>query len=196
MVSSIVLAAGMSTRMGKQNKLLLKINRNTIIKETINNILASNVVNCTLVLGHEHELLIKELYKLKINIVVNKDYKKGMGASVRAGINSLGKETKAVMICLGDMPLIKTSTYNKLILSIKNYDHKRIILPLYNSVRGNPVIFSHHYFKELKELNGDTGAKDIINNNKKFLINVNIKDSGIISDFDTNNDYNNYINEL
>ena len=166
MISSIILGAGMSKRMGSQNKLLLKINNNTILRETIKNIIASNVTNCTVILGHDSNKILSEIDSLNINIVINKYYKEGLSSSIRAGVNNLKQNTKAVMICLGDMPLIKTSTYNQLLSSFEKVNEKKILVPFYKELKGNPIIFSHHYFSQLIKLKGDCGAKNIINQNR------------------------------
>ena len=117
-----------------------------------------------------------------------------MSSSIREGVKSLKQNTKAVMICLGDMPLIKTSTYNQLLANFYIDNTKKILVPFYNNLRGNPIIFSHHYFNQLSKLTGDYGAKEIINKNKDFAINVNVEDKGIAYDFDTKKDYYDYLN--
>ena len=196
MIEAIILAAGMSKRMGKKNKLLLKINEHIILKQTVVNIINADITNCILVLGYEYKKILPELKDLKVNTIINDDYKEGMASSIRKGVKNLHTDTKGVMVCLADMPLIKSSTYNKMISIFNKNDSKRIILPLYNNIRGNPIIFSHHYFDELIKLEGDFGAKKLIVHNEKHTYRINLMDKGIISDFDNIEQYYSYISKI
>lgn len=196
MIEAIILAAGMSRRMGKKNKLLLKIKENTILEQTALNITNAKVFSCILVLGYEYKKILSELEQLKISTVINNDYQEGMASSIRKGIENLQADTTGVILCLADMPLIKTSTYNKMIAYFNRNDGKRILLPFYKNTRGNPIMFSHHYFNELTELKGDLGARELIVRNKKYVYEINIMDKGIISDIDTIDEYYSCINKV
>ena len=91
------------------------------------------------------------------------------------------------MICLGDMPKISTEIYNFLIKSFINSYVKNkplIIIPTYQGNYGNPIIFSKYFFSELKKLNGDKGAKDLIKSNLQYTKLVNISKKSILEDID------------
>lgn len=186
MIHAIVLGAGMSKRMGNKNKLMIKLKKDTILKKTIKNILSSNINGCTVVLGYEYKLALNDLRELNIDTVINKYYKEGLSSSIKAGIRRIKANRRAVMICLGDMPFIKTATYNQLIENfIKGKTKKKIVIPYYKNLKGNPIIFSHHFFCSLKSLKGDYGAKQLVADNKNFSLNITVEDRGVVSDIDT-----------
>lgn len=194
MIHSIVLGAGMSKRMGNENKLMIKLKKDTILKKTVKNILASNINSCTIVLGYEYKLALNDLRELNIDTVINKYYKEGLSSSINAGIRRMKTNTRAVMICLGDMPFVKTATYNQLIENfINGKTKKKIVIPYYKNLKGNPIIFSHHFFSSLKSLKGDYGAKQLIADNKNFSLNITVEDRGVVSDIDTKVDLKLYL---
>src|SRR4051794_15668363 len=109
MLSAIVLAAGLSQRMGNINKLLLKDKGKTIIETTLENILASQVSEIIVVTGYEAENVKKAVKHLPVNIIYNENYAKGMTTSIHCGIER-AKES-GYMICLGDMFTIAAEEY-------------------------------------------------------------------------------------
>src|SRR4051812_43563463 len=104
MLSAIVLAAGLSQRMGNINKLLLKYNGKTIIETTLENILASEVDEVIVVTGYEDEKVKDVMKLLPVTITYNEDYAKGMTTSIQCGIE--GAKESGYMICLADMFMI------------------------------------------------------------------------------------------
>ena len=186
-ISCLVLAAGLSSRMIVGNKLLLKIKNLTIVEKTIKNLYNSNIDNIFVILGHQSNLLSKVLKNFKIPLIINESYKDGISSSIKKGVSLIDNRSNGVMICLADMPKITSNTYNILIEKFKkfyNITTPLIILPEYNSITGNPVILSNHFFSELKEISGDIGAKYLIKENKRYIKKVNISESYILEDID------------
>ena len=142
MVIAIVLAAGLSRRMGEVNKLLLPFGEKTILETTLDNILSSNIEVVLIVIGHEAPQVKKVLddylrrdseSRRKFFIVENPDYEKGMTTSIQAGVKASQNISPTLhnsqpstthnsqlithnpinyMICLSDMPLISTDEYS------------------------------------------------------------------------------------
>ncbi|MAH89574.1 MAG: hypothetical protein CMJ06_06025 [Pelagibacterales bacterium] len=191
-VSCLLLAAGLSSRMIIGNKLLLKINKITIIEITIENLILSNIDNLYVILGHQSNLFTKILKKFNVPLILNKSYKEGMSSSIKKGIQTIDSKSNGVMICLADMPKIKTNTYNALIKKFKIFYNKKnrlIVVPEHNGENGNPVIFSNHFFSYLENITGDKGAKVLIAKNKKYIKKVNILDDSILKDVDNKKMY-------
>ena len=95
------------------------------------------------------------------------------------------------------MPDVNQNIYNKLIKTRYNYNKKlipkkkkEIIIPILDEKEGNPILFSKFMKKEIMNIDGDIGAKNIIEKNKDKILYVPIKSSGIILDFDTKEDFN------
>ena len=86
------------------------------------------------------------------------------------------------------MPSINYKTYNLLIKFKKN---KKAIIPMFKGQKGNPVLFPKSFEKKLLSIQGDFGAKKILEINKKEVLNLEINDPGIIKDLDIPKDFNN-----
>ena len=193
MISAILLAAGQSTRMNGENKLVKQIKGVPLIQHTVKNILLSSVNEIIIVTGFENELVEKTIgVNKKIKFILNNNYKDGISSSIKKGIKNFLKKSEAFFICLGDMPMVNQSIYNKLIKSRYNYnkkkkplDKKEIIVPTYSDQIGNPVLFSKFMKDKIMQIDGDVGAKKIIELNKKNILNIPFKSKGVILDFDT-----------
>jgi len=129
-ISAIITAAGKNSRMEKdqirnnlpiKNKLLLPLNNKTIIENTIDNVLSSNLDECIIVLGHfanEIEKIILNKDDKRIQIIKNNPIKVGLSKSLLNGIN---KSNSEIVLCVaGDQPLISKSTYNNILNYILN----------------------------------------------------------------------------
>ena len=189
-ISAIILAAGKSSRMGKNNKLCLIWKNKPIIAHVIETVIDSNVDEVILVTGHESYLFEKYSKIYQIKITKNLNFEHGMMSSINSGIKTLSKNVDAWMICLGDQPRIKSYELNKIIQKFKeNWTNKDLIaLPISEGIRRNPVIFSNTFKERFYNHDGE-GAKEIIKNSKSDIIEVPILKSKIFDDVDNINDY-------
>ena len=188
MISAILLAAGQSKRMVGENKLTKKIRGIPLIKHSVKNILASSVDELIVVLGYQKEIIEKLIDKNeKIKFVFNNNFESGMASSIKTGLNNLSEKTEAFFICLGDMPMINQDVYNQLIRSRNN---KEIIVPTYKGQQGNPILFSKSMKSIIISIEGDIGAKKILEQNKDKILKVKIDDINITKDFNTKDNFN------
>jgi len=187
MISAILLAAGESKRMIDENKLCKKFKNIPLINHSIKNILLSNIDELIIVLGYEKKLINKLVKKNnKIKIIYNKNFENGMASSIKVGLNHLSKKTESFFICLADMPMINKEIYNQL---ISQRNKKDIIVPTYNDIQGNPVLFSKSMKSSIMSVKGDLGAKKILEQNKDKILKLKINDVNITKDFNTKNDF-------
>ena len=98
----------------------------------------------------------------------------------------MSEKTEYFFICLADMPNINKKIYNSLINSRKNYP---IIIPTYKGQRGNPVLFDKSMKKIITNVEGDFGAKKIINMYEKKIFAFETNDQSIIQDFNTQENF-------
>jgi molybdenum cofactor cytidylyltransferase len=188
MISAIILAAGLSKRMKLGNKLLLEKNNVPIIKTTLERVAASKVNEVIVVLGKDPSLIKNKVNDKRVKCVTNIDYRNGISSSIKKGLKKVNKNNIGAMICLADMPLIKTGTYNQIINSYYQNNRKNII-PYFEHIRGNPVLFDKLYFKDLMEIEGDEGARVLIKKHPEIFFNLTVLDQGIIKDIDDANQY-------
>ena len=119
MISAILLAAGQSKRISKENKLIKKFKDIPLINHILKSLIKSKVNKIIIVLGHDRNKVKKILLKnKKITFVINKNYKKGMSSSIKFGLRKITKSSKGFMIIQSDMPFIKSSHINKIYTSL------------------------------------------------------------------------------
>ena len=190
MISAIVLAAGLSSRIKKYNKLLLRYKKKKLIEHTLQNILESNIEYVIVVMGNDQNKIKKMIpYQHNIKTIYNRNYKSGMASSIKAGLKYLPKESSHFFIVLADMPEVKKKHYNTMILATKK--NKQVpVVPYVNSQQANPVLFSKNFIQKLKSLRGDKGAKKILQNETK--IKVIFKDKALMKDLDSLDDFKQY----
>jgi len=182
MLSSILLAAGESKRMGRF-KQLMPWGQSTMIEQTLDNLLSSEVDEVIVVVGHKAEEVKKVLSDKSVRIVINPNYKQGMSTSVIAGLNQVDSQAKAVLLAFGDQPLIDYQTINTLI-GVFRSNNKGIAIPTYQGSRGHPVIFDLKYRQKLQELKGDIGGRQIISNHSEDVLEVAVNCEGVCIDYD------------
>jgi len=197
MISAIILAAGLSSRMNGENKLTKKINGIPLISHTIKNILGSAVDEIVIVVGYEEDILKSLIEKnKKIKIIYNKNYNSGIASSIKIGLKNISTKTEAFFISLGDMPNVNQNIYNKLIKVRDKYNKKlkikykkEIIIPTYQGKNGNPILFSKYMKKKIMKIEGDAGAKSLVELNMNKILKVPFKNDAIILDFDKPEDF-------
>ncbi len=161
MIAAIVLAAGASSRFGEQ-KLLLPLEGEPIIRRTVENVLASQVQQVVVVLGREADAVRDALAGLAVRCIVNPSYRDGMSTSLRAGVMALPPGTRATLVVLGDQPDITPAILDRLI-TMHHELGKPIAVPVYvEGTRGNPVLFDASVFPELLAVSGDQGSREVI----------------------------------
>ena len=190
-VAVILLAAGSSRRMGKENKLLLPYHDRPMIQHQLEEIQRSSLTNFTVVLGHDAEN-VSETLPSTVKTVFNANHLSGMTSSIQAGIQAVKENVKGYMICLSDMPLLTAKDYTDIVeFFLKNIEKypRLIVQPVYQQHRGHPVIFSSYYQKELLEHTDPEGCRKVIRNNKKEVRQLDMLQPNILKDIDTIEDY-------
>jgi len=197
MVDAIILAAGLSKRMGKQNKLLLPVNGKSLIEHTVDTVLKSEIHNTIVVTGYESSKIIDVLANRKVKIVHNEFFKKGITSSIKAGVNACDPHTRGIMICLSDMPFINYKNLNTLLsdfLKEKEIDNQTIKVPVINEQHGNPVIFSSFYKKIILSNPYTEGCKAIVTKYREHVKYTKFNNPKTFYDIDTKGDYERYCN--
>jgi len=186
MIAGVVLAAGLSRRMG-QAKLLMKVGGRAIIRYVVESVLAGGVDSVWVVTGPDVEPIEAALAGIEMQIAVNPAPEEGQAGSVRTGIAALPPSVDAALIALGDQPLLAPSIIPAL-LAARRTSPKLIVAPRYRDGQGNPVVFKREIFPELLRLTGDQGARPIIQKEPTRVEWVEL-DLPMPPDVDTPDDY-------
>jgi molybdenum cofactor cytidylyltransferase len=194
-ITAIVLAAGLSRRMGNENKLLLPFGASRILTTTLANILSAKIGETLVVVGHEAQNVQATLATwrdLKVALLTNNHYEKGMTTSIQTGVAAADAESLGYMICLSDMPFITPSDYAFLVdafLKILKTDPQAIVQPIFKGKRGNPTIFSSFYKKHILELTYTEGCKPIVQAHAAHVYAVEMPTDAVLRDIDFRADY-------
>jgi len=184
---AIVLAAGLSTRMGTQ-KLLLPYEGKTIIEQVVDNILDAGIRNIKVVLGSNGAEISQALKLLPVDLVKNENFQQGMHTSVIAGVKSLPLNARAVLVFLGDQPFIPSPVTQKVVEGWKTVG-KGIVIPLFEGRRGHPPLYDMKYRNELSNLDTAKGLRSVAQNFPEDIYEVETSCPEIVRDIDTKNDY-------
>ena len=186
-VAGVVLAAGMSSRMGEENKLVKVWNDRPLVRHVVDACAQSQLDRFVVVTGHQqHE--VEACLPSDVALIQNHEYEQGMAGSIRAGIYRL-QGLAAVMVLLGDMPMVEPDHINAMINAFRERDETDAIVVATNEGKwGNPVLFGTAYFGRLKMLDGDRGARALLEENQEHIVPVEIGQAAA-RDFDTKADF-------
>ena len=181
-VSGIILAAGLSSRMKGSNKLTTNWHGKPLVYHVAKAALGSQLEKVVAVTGHHAEAVEAALPDGCL-IAWNGDYAEGMAGSIRCGQYRM-QGYGPVLILLGDMPLVTSAHIDSMIAAFEDGTDDTIIVATANGVFGNPVLFGGSHFVALKLLEGDSGARSIVDANRSTVVEVEIG-AAARRDFDT-----------
>jgi CTP:molybdopterin cytidylyltransferase MocA len=107
-----------------------------------------------------------------------------MGHSLAAGIRQVAAQWAFACVALADMPFIEPRTLQELWRSFQTGPADCIVQPEFQGKPGHPVIFPRACFSFLVQLTGDHGARALLQDNSRMLIQVEVADQGVIKDVD------------
>jgi molybdenum cofactor cytidylyltransferase len=147
--SAVVLAAGESSRMGGPNKLLLTLGDEPVVRRCVRTVLAAGVQESVVVTGHQGREVMRAVADLPVTVQPNLRYEDGQMRSVAAGVAALALATDAILVCLGDMPLLEAKDLRELMDAFEAHPECSIVIPRHQGVRGNPIAFAAAYAPEV-----------------------------------------------
>lgn len=185
MIAGIVLAAGFARRMGRQ-KLLLDLRGKPVVRWSVEAILP-HVGDAVVVTGQDDDRVRAALDGLPVRFAVNPRPQSGQGSSIAVGMAALKPWTAAVLIALGDQPRLPEGVIAAL-LRTREQTGQPIVAPVYRGVQGTPVLFAAEIFGELAALDGDAGARSVVQRRPQRVARVDV-DAPMPLDVDTPEDY-------
>ncbi len=183
-ISAVVLAAGLSSRMGDKQKLVLSYQGKPLLEHMLTALeeahLSGKVVAVT---GHESEAVRDVCSSYNVEVAHNEHFNDGLASSIKVGVQASEGGSDGILICHGDMPHINKD-HIQAICDTFHHSSDKIIVPSFKGCQGNPVLWPKSYFSKLKSLKGDKGAKAILQENSDAIIWVNFDDKAIVFDVD------------
>jgi len=190
MVSAVVLAAGQSKRMGEKKE-LLPVGGEPMIARVMDALLRSEKIDeIVVVLGARADavgLALSGISDERVEFVGNARYAEGMGTSLAQGARACSWGTETILVVLGDAPFVRTEDVERLIEAAG--EGARIVVPVSAGRRGHPVVFDGTYREALESLDGDAGARAILERESGVVREIEIDDEWFLVDIDTRDDY-------
>ena len=194
-IGGVLLAAGMSRRMGDENKLLAEIDGAPMVRHVAEAMVKGGIRELVVVTGHEADAVTAALLDLEapgmvLRFVHNADFVGGQAGSVATGVSALANDLSGALIALGDMPFVSADLVAEMIQDHSGLgDHEmRISFPVYEGRRGNPVLWGRGFFEALAGLSGDIGGRRILAENPAAVNSISWTDDSIHNDIDTGDD--------
>jgi molybdenum cofactor cytidylyltransferase len=159
-VAGVVLAAGLSNRMGT-NKMLLEVGGRTLVRRAVSTATSAGLDPVLVVVGHESEHVRAEIAELPCTAVLNAEYASGMNTSLRAGVAAVPDDAAAAVVLLGDMPLVDACMVRALIDAFRQLGAP-LVLSKYGDVVAPPIVYGRSLFPELRALAADACGKSVV----------------------------------
>jgi len=186
-IVGIVLAAGLSKRMGAV-KSLLQWGDSPLLERVIAHAFRSKLDGLVVVLGYEAEKICKGVDFGGAEVIINNDYRSGQSSSLQAGLGALAGDTEGAMFLLGDQPFITHEVIDRLI-SVFHERQSPLLIPTFHGKRGNPILMHRSLFNMVAYITGDVGARVLFAGLRDRIQEVAVPDPGILVDIDTIEQY-------
>ncbi|HEX8919322.1 MAG TPA: nucleotidyltransferase family protein [Chloroflexota bacterium] len=183
-IAGLVLASGMSRRYGSSNKLLVQLEGETVIARTVGAYLNSGLDRVVVVIGYQARKVSSALSALPVDIVLNRRYKEGQSRALVAGISALASSTDAVIIGVGDQPLLESHVISRIADTYRSTG-KRLVAARYLGKRGNPALFDRTLFPELLTVEGDVGGRPVLERHRDEIEWIDFTDARLALDIDS-----------
>lgn len=183
-IYAVILAAGRSSRMGGPNKLLAMFGDKPLVRLTADRAVASRVAGTIVVTGHQEERVRAALGDLQTVSVSNPDFATGLASSLKAGIAALPADAAGALILLGDMPGVASGDIDRLVTAFQASGGASVVRATHQGKRGNPVLLPRALFPAVATLEGDTGARHLVEAEGLAVVDVEIGEGASI-DVDT-----------
>ncbi|MCO6385465.1 NTP transferase domain-containing protein [Aliihoeflea sp. 40Bstr573] len=161
-VHAAILAAGRSSRMHGPNKLLAEFDGEPLIRRVAEAVTNSSVDATHVVLGHQRDRVASALGGLDLAMVENPEYADGLSTSLKAAERALPPEVNGLLVVLGDMPGVTAKAIDAMLEAFAGAGGQAIIRATDAGKRGNPVLLPRALFAQIERIEGDTGARHLV----------------------------------
>jgi molybdenum cofactor cytidylyltransferase len=169
-VAGVLLAAGTSSRMGR-NKLFLPLGGISVLRRAVAAARGAGLDPVLVVLGHESDRALAELQGLPCTPVINEEYARGMNTSVRAGISAVPDDASAAVVMLADMPFVTAGMVRGLMERYRSSETP-LVVSTYGDVLAPPILYGRALFPELRALDDDGCGKQVVKAHREEAVEV------------------------
>ncbi len=164
-VAGILLAAGTSSRMGR-NKMLFELEGESVLRRAVRRALAGGLSPLVVVLGHESEQSARELDGLPCQWTLNPLYEQGINSSLKAGVRAVQNlAAKAALVMLADMPFVTSEMIAAMIARYRE-STAPLVISDYEGVNAPPMVYDQSLFAELLTMEGEGCGRQVVRRHK------------------------------
>ena len=186
--SAIILAAGLSQRMGTINKLLIPIDGKPMVRRTVEQYIAAGIHQIIVVVGHQQDRIRAALTGLNIKIIFNEMFRDGQITSIRCGLAAISPQSQAVLVGLSDQPLLTANDIQQLLQAFFQQSSKSILVPYHHNVRGNPIVLSTEQALSVDRDGVRLGCRKLIDKHPEKVFCFEARHNHYTYDLDTTTD--------
>jgi molybdenum cofactor cytidylyltransferase len=166
-IAAIILAAGASSRFraasgGDSSKLVAPLVGKAVVRHVADAALASSARPIVVVTGHDRDAVESALAGLAVQFVHNAHYADGLASSLKTGVAALPGDVLGALVLLGDMPALTPALIDRLVAAFRPRPEALAAVPMADGRRGNPVLLARALFPAIGGLNGDEGARKLL----------------------------------
>ena len=183
-VVAVILAAGLSTRMAPQNKLLLDFGGEPLVRRLAREALSSKAAKVFIVVGHDRWNVRKAIAGLPVTTVENPDYTESQMTSVRAGVLA-APEAAGYLIIPGDMPLLTGADFDRLVARFDELGGEKAVVPFDETERGNPIVIPGWSREEMYRRGINFGCRNLLINFPELVSPFRTAEPQFFQDCDT-----------
>jgi molybdenum cofactor cytidylyltransferase len=188
MISTVILAAGASRRMGEP-KLNLPWGNTTVLGQVISKFIQAGVEDIVIAAGDVPITGLSESLKVAVRFVgVPNNHQAGMLLSLQTGLAELKPDSRAAFIALGDQPQIEADVIQAMLREYAQ-NHSPILIPSINLRRGHPWLLDHSLWPELVALDTSKTLRHFLNQHEHLIRYLVVQTESILQDLDTPSDY-------
>jgi molybdenum cofactor cytidylyltransferase len=186
-VGTVILAAGLSTRMGRF-KLTLPWEGTTVIGRVVQILVEAGLEDIVVVTGHRAGDVTKALAGMVVREAFNPGYRTGeMLGSIKVGLAVLHWEPLAALVCLGDQPQIEAATVRTVLAAGKEDGWRRVVVPSYKLRAGHPILLPRGFWPTVLAATGT--LRDVLKGQHEEIRYVAVDTPTVLADLDTPQDY-------
>lgn len=186
-IAGLILAAGLSSRMG-ETKALLRFGGGALIEYQIRCILGAGISDILIVTGHDAQSVEAKISAYTVKTVYNENYSDGMFSSVKEGLKAVKHGGyKAVFLLPVDCPLVSPEPIIALAGRFSKGDVK-IVYPCHKGRRGHPPLICASLIDGILAYTGEGGLSGALSLSEGAAVSLEAG-CGCLSDIDTREDY-------
>ncbi len=159
-IAGVVLAAGSSSRMGR-NKLLLEIDGESLVRRAVRVAIEGGLSPVVLVTGRSREAVEAEVADLDCAPVFNSDHETGIRTSAAAGISAVAGGGEAAVVMLADMPFVTADMVRTLVVRYRETGAPLVVSTYGGDVGAPPILYDRSLFGEISRMRAGCG-RDIV----------------------------------